>query len=193
MIRQIIENCYEYNIDIHNIFIDYTHAFDSIKRNKIIDSLTQNKIPPKLIRLVKLTLENTYTSEFRVESGVKQGDPLSPALFSLVIDTVLKKLDLRGNISTRLRQLTAYADDVLITACTKQSLIDTFQQLKNNSVEVGLTINEKKTKYLKCTKKDIRIENLNINSSYIEQVQQYKYLGSIIMIVTQLQKRSKRG
>jgi len=38
--------------------------------------------------------------EFRVESGVKQGDPLSPTLFSLVINTVLKKLDLRGNIST---------------------------------------------------------------------------------------------
>jgi len=75
--------------------------------------------------------------EFRVESGVKQGDPLSPTLFSLVIDTVLTKLDLRDNISTRLRQLTAYADDVLITARTKQSLIDTFQQLKNNSMEVG--------------------------------------------------------
>jgi porphobilinogen deaminase len=88
-----------------------------------------------------------------VESGVKQGDPLSPTLFSLVRNTVLKKLDLRGNISTRLRQLLAYADDVLITARTKQSLIDTFQQLKNNSMEVRLTINEKKTKYLKCTKR----------------------------------------
>jgi hypothetical protein len=73
------------------------HAFDSIKRNKILDSLTQKKIPPKLIRLIKLTLENTtakvkvnneYTEEFRVESGAKQGDPLSPTLFSLVIDTV---------------------------------------------------------------------------------------------------------
>ena len=88
-----------------------------------------------------------------MESGAKQGDPLSPTLLSLVIDTVLKKLDLRGNISTRLRQLMAYADDVLITARTKQSLIDTFQQLKNNSMEVGLTINEKETKYLKCTKR----------------------------------------
>jgi hypothetical protein len=51
MIRQIIEKCYECNIDVHNIFIDYTHAFDSIKRNKILDSLTQNKIPSKLIRV----------------------------------------------------------------------------------------------------------------------------------------------
>ena len=88
-----------------------------------------------------------------MESGVKQGDPLSLTLFSLVIDTVLNKLDLRDNISTQLRQLMAYADDVLIIARTKQSLIDTIRQLKNNSMEVGLTINEKKTKYLKCTKK----------------------------------------
>ena len=34
MKRQIIEKCYEYNIDIHNMFIDYTHIFDSIKKNK---------------------------------------------------------------------------------------------------------------------------------------------------------------
>jgi len=47
-------------------------------------------------------------------------------------------------------------------------------------MEVGLVINEKKTKYLKCTKEDTRTENLNINNLHIEQVQQYKYLGSII-------------
>ena len=40
MIRQIMEKCYEYNVDIHNIFIDYIHAFNSINRNKILDSLT---------------------------------------------------------------------------------------------------------------------------------------------------------
>ena len=88
--------------------MDYTYAFDSVKRDKILDSLIQYKIPPKPIRLVKLTLENTmakvkvnntHTSEFRVESGVKRGDPFSPTLFSLVIDTILKKIDLRGNIS----------------------------------------------------------------------------------------------
>jgi len=46
MIRQIIEKCYKCNINIHDIFIHYTHAFDSIKRNKILDSLIQDKIPP---------------------------------------------------------------------------------------------------------------------------------------------------
>jgi hypothetical protein len=87
----------------------------------------------------KVNLNNTYMMEFRVESRVKQGNTLSPTLFSLVIDTVLKNLDLRGNVSTRLGRLTAYAD-TLIIACTKQSLIDTFQQLKNN---YGSWINNK--------------------------------------------------
>jgi hypothetical protein len=44
MVRQNTEKCYEYNIDIHNIFIDYTHAFDSTKWNTILDYLTQNKL-----------------------------------------------------------------------------------------------------------------------------------------------------
>jgi len=69
-----------------------------------------------------------------------------------VIDTILKERDLRCDISTRLRQLTAYADDILIPARTRQSLIHTFQPLKNKSMEVGLIINKKKNKYLKSTK-----------------------------------------
>jgi hypothetical protein len=75
-----------------------------------------------------------------------------------------------------------YADDTLITARAKQSLMDTFRQLQTNSQEVGLIINEKKTECLKCARKDIKSEssNTNINGSRIKQVNQYKYLGSII-------------
>jgi hypothetical protein len=92
MTRQIIGKCYEYNDDIHNIFTDYMHAFDSVKRNKTLDSLTQNKIPSKLTRLIKVILGNTtakvkvnnaYRMEFRVASGVKQGDPLSLPHYSV--------------------------------------------------------------------------------------------------------------
>jgi hypothetical protein len=65
---------------------------------------------------VKVKVNNTFTTDFKIDIGVKQGDPLSPVLFDLVIDMVLTQLDLRGNISTRLKQLIAYADDIL-TLC----------------------------------------------------------------------------
>ena len=82
-----MEKCYEYNIDIYNVFIDYSHAFDSIIRESILTTLHSNKIPPKLINLIKLTLENTtvkvrvnnnYTSDFRAEIGVNKENHFRP-------------------------------------------------------------------------------------------------------------------
>jgi hypothetical protein len=131
IVRQIYEKSHEHNIDLHNIFVDYTHAFDSAYRNKLIECLKKFDVPDKLIRLIALTLKHTrarvkinkdYTEEFIVECGVKQGDPLSATLFSLLIDTILKQMELRGNITTHLKQCTAYADDILLTTRTKQSL-----------------------------------------------------------------------
>ena len=53
----------------------------------------------------------------------KQGEPLSATIFTIAMDSILKKMELRGNISTRLKQCTAYADDILITTRTTQAMI----------------------------------------------------------------------
>jgi hypothetical protein len=58
-------------------------------------------------------------------------------------------------------------------------------------MEVGLIINEKKTKYLKCTEKDIRTDNLNVNNLHIEQVRHYKFLGSIINDINSIEEEIK--
>jgi retron-type reverse transcriptase len=76
-------------------------------------------------------INNEFTEKFDVQTGVKQGDPLPALLFSIAMDSILKKMELRGNISTRLKQCTAYADDILITTRTTQAMIDTFVKLKN--------------------------------------------------------------
>jgi len=70
-------------------------------------------------------------------------------LFSLVIDTVLKRVELRGSITTHLKQCTAYAGDIPLTARIKQSLLDTFQKIKEMSAQYGLMVNGQKTKYLR--------------------------------------------
>ena len=57
-------------------------------------------------------------------------------------------MELRGNITTRLKQCTAYADDIMLTTRTTQSLIDTFQKLKEISAQYGLIVNGQKTKHL---------------------------------------------
>ena len=60
------------------------------------------------------------------------------------------------------------------------SLVDTFQKLKEVSVQVGLNINEQKTKYLRCTKKQHKMEGIDITQTHLEQVKSFKYLGLIV-------------
>jgi sorting nexin-29 len=45
VVRQILEKCYEYGIELHNIFIDFKQAFDKVKRLKLYESLKMLKNP----------------------------------------------------------------------------------------------------------------------------------------------------
>jgi len=91
-------------------------------------------------------------------------------------------MELRGNITTCLKQCTAYADDILLTTRTKQSLLDTFQKLKEISAQYRLFVNGQKTKYQypRCRRKNYKLEELQTDSMYLEQVQSYRYLGSTV-------------
>jgi len=59
IVRQIIEKCHEFNTELHNIFIDYIHASDSVFRDKIIECLNKYEIPSKLIKLIARILQDT--------------------------------------------------------------------------------------------------------------------------------------
>jgi len=48
IVRQIIEKCHEFNTELHSIFTDYTHAFDSVFRDNIIERLNKYEISSKL-------------------------------------------------------------------------------------------------------------------------------------------------
>ena len=59
-------------------------------------------------------------------------------------------------------------------------LADIFQKLKEKSAQVGLRINEQKTKYLRCTRKPHKMDGIDISRTHLEQVTSFKYLGSIV-------------
>jgi len=45
IVRQTYEKCYEYNIDLHNTFIDFSQAFDTVHRDAIYNSLIKHNVP----------------------------------------------------------------------------------------------------------------------------------------------------
>ena len=65
-------------------------------------------------------------------------------LFNVVVDEMLKQLNLRENISTPLKERSVCADDILITTRTKHSLIYTLQKPKSQSIHLAVNVNEQK-------------------------------------------------
>jgi len=99
------------------------------------------QLPGKIVSLVnmvtqhtkaKIKLNNEYTEQIEVKNCIKQGDPLSTILFCTVMESLMKKLEIRGNITTHLKQVCVYADDALVTR-TKHTLTNTFQKLKQEA------------------------------------------------------------
>ena len=101
-------------------------------------------------------------------------------MFSVVLDSVISNLEPRGNITTRLKQICAYADDIVIIGRTKQAMKDTSCKLKQEAVKVGLIVNDNKTKYLHCTRKTTHPTHITIGNEQFEQVNSFKYLGAMV-------------
>jgi hypothetical protein len=55
-IRQIVEKKWEYNGTVHQLFIDFKKAYDSLKRKVLYNILLEFGTSKKLVRLIKTCL-----------------------------------------------------------------------------------------------------------------------------------------
>ena len=100
ILRSIIEKCNEFQTPLAISFINFTKVFDSIHRPSLWNIMRTYGIPPKVISAIVqiyanskccIRTEDGYSGWFEVVTGVRQGCLLSPILFALAIDWVLKK------------------------------------------------------------------------------------------------------
>ena len=106
-----------------------------------------------------------------------------------MLEAALLKIDLRENISTRTKQLCAYADSVVIIAKTQKALKETFITLQKEAEKLGLIINTDKTKYMQLTRKtNITKQDIEVAGKSYEAVNQFIYLGSQINSKNSIQK-----
>ena len=124
-LRLIIEQSIEWQSGLIINFMDLKRAFDSIHRDSIWKLLKIYGLPQKFIKLnkvfydnykVKVIHNNQTTEAVKIEAGVKQGCILSPTIFLVVIDWVMKKATAtkRGipwNVFHHLEDLD-FADDI---------------------------------------------------------------------------------
>uniref|UniRef100_A0A8D9ADY8 Craniofacial development protein 2 n=1 Tax=Cacopsylla melanoneura TaxID=428564 RepID=A0A8D9ADY8_9HEMI len=191
-LRIILEQSMEYQTPLYLAFIDFEKAFDSIQRTVIWKVLKDYGVPAKLVNIVKETYDeyecqvihqNKLTDPFPVQTGVKQGCLLSPILFLMVLDKVMKKVneERRRGIRWKLTEILEdidYADDLCLLSHNIRDLTGKINDLVNEGRKMGLKINEGKTKEMRIN--NTNNEDIVINNQTIERVQQFQYLGSIV-------------
>jgi len=93
-IRQMHTRKWEYNEAVHQLFIDIKKACDSVSREVLYNILTQFGIPIKLVRLIEMSQNETYSrvregrhmsDMFHIKNDLKQGDALSSLLFNIAL------------------------------------------------------------------------------------------------------------
>lgn len=199
-LRQILQKYKEYNKSYYLGFVDFNKAFDTLEHGYIWDALKIQGVQTKYIRL----LRNVYTKgtaqvkleaigeEFPIMRGVRQGDPISPKLFSAVLEIIFRNLDWTNeglNINGENLSHLRFADDLIIFSENSRSLEMMLQQLADVSDKAGLSMNLNKTKIMTNSS---QTDKIKVNNEQIEYVQEYVYLGQLISTEGCMEKEIER-
>ena len=157
-IHSNIKKAREFQKNIYFCFIDYAKAFDCVDHTKLWEILQEMGIPDHgtcLLRNLYAGQEATVrtghrtTDWFQIGKGVHQGCILSPCLFHLCVEYIMKNAGLEEaqagiKIAGRNINNLRYADDTTFMAQSEEELKSLLMKVKEESEKVGLKLNIQK-------------------------------------------------
>ena len=173
-------------------FIDFTKAFDYIVRDNMWFKIYRLGVRGKLFNVIKSIYSHVYSrvkvqnelgTIFESHLGLRQGECLSPILFSLYINDLEETLYLEGakGIDTGMLKffLLLYADDIVVFGDTAAELQRSLDILCEYCHQWKLKVNINKTKVLIFKKGGRLPRELQFlyDGEVIEIVNNFTYLG----------------
>ena len=150
-LRIILEQSIEWNSSLYICFIDYEKAFDSLDRETLWKLMRHYGIPEKIVTMVKqgyvgmtskVIHEGRMTDSFEINTGVRQGCLLSPFLFLLAIDFIMKNVTegnrngIQWTLWAQLDDLD-FADDLALLSHNKEQMQNKTEKLASESKHLG--------------------------------------------------------
>ena len=191
-LRIIIEQSLEWQSPLYMNFIDFQKAFDSIDRETIWKLLQHYGIPPIYVNLIKQLYQEAtcqiihngkLTEAFEMKTGVRQGCLLSPMIFLMVVDWVMKetvkagKTGIQWTLTQCLEDLD-FADDLCLISQKHQHIQTKTDKLTQTAAKTGLKVNVEKTKIMKLqTNQQMPV---TLGEHKLEIVESFTYLGSLV-------------
>ena len=160
-LRQILEECMSFQLDISFCFIDFRAAFNSVDRKMMYKIMKHYGLPEKVVNVIQNSYESFKCSVkaegekgqmFDVKTSVRQGDVWSPILFGLVINYVLAN-SVEGGIDIgRCVADLDFANDVTLLGVSDSEVQANLHRIEYLAGAFGLMINVGKTKNMsvKC-------------------------------------------
>ena len=152
IMRQMQEKHQAKKKQLYYAFVDLEKAFDRVPREVVRWALRMSGVEDWLVNTVMALYQDACTvvrtdmgdsGDFKVGVGVPQGSVLSPLLFVVVMDVVTREA--REGLPWEL----LYADDLVVTAPSKEDLQRKVKAWRDCLRRKGLKVNEGKTKVMK--------------------------------------------
>ena len=98
-LRLLMEKWREGQKELHCVFIDLKKAYDRVPREELWECMRQARVPECYVKSIQDMYEGARTSvtsvagstkEFKEKAGLHQGLALSPFLFAIIIDVLMK-------------------------------------------------------------------------------------------------------
>ena len=195
-IRCIIEKAREFQKNIYFCFIDYAKAFDCVDHNKLWKIPQEMGLPDHLTCLLRnlyagqeatVRTGHRTTDWFQIGKGVRQGCILSPCLFNLYAEYIMRNVGLEEaqtgvKVAERNINNLRYADDTTFMAEGEEELKSLLMKVKEESENVGLKLNIQKTKIMASSP----ITSWQIDGKTIETVRNFIFWApkSLQMVIT---------
>jgi hypothetical protein len=186
-----VKKKWEYNGTVHQLFIDFKNAYDSVWRKVLYNILIKLGIPRKIDGQIKMCVNETY---FRVHIGKNLTSFLFRysewpetrkcvviMFFIVALEYAIRRVQEKQERIKLIGmpQLLGCADDVNVVGENIYTIQKKHRALLYTSDEVGLEVNPDKTKYMlmsRCKKAGQRYSIKVVNGSF-EDVTKFIYLG----------------
>ena len=175
-------------------FVDFKKAFDFVNRDIIWYKLIKLGVRGKLLNVIKsmynsvksrVKYDNELSNDFDSYLGVRQGECLSPFLFSMYLNDIEDEFYLKGSegidVGSIKLFLLLYADDMTIFAETAEGLQKGLDILGSYCNRWKITVNIEKTKIMVFRKGGILPRDMRFlyNDQEMEIVKSFSYLGIV--------------
>ena len=209
MLQSIVADCKRNNKNCFLAWLDLRNAFGSISHEVIYSTLTHMGFPESLVDLIKDIYSNATTTvktsksgetdPIEVNAGVKQGCPISPILFNLsselLIRTIVSKCNENPDIAFKLHgqpiSILAYADDLVLISRTREGFQEILDGVSSaaNVLKLSFRPDKCSTLSLTCGKNEVSRVSSNLfkvqdqDIPFFTKDESFRYLGVPIGLI----------